>query len=311
MTNLKKIGLTALAGTLAATTFAQAGELSVGGTARMEYQSNEVTTSGVSTSADTFSNNGTLTFSGSGEMDNGNTVSYYQALFDGSLTSSNMKLDMGDMGTLGMGDHNFAGIGTISDIVPNGGEQPWDDIGTHGGHEDGVASPHTGDRLGYTTSGDFVLSAAHDFSADGGTTSLAISNSTMVEGLKIVAGMADVQSTEANEDDLETYGLSYTMGSISVGAQKTKVSAEVASSDIERDAYGISFVVNENLSVGVGKSDVEYDATAKTMDEESREVGAVYTSGGMTVGFQNIKKDGINGTTVNHEMNELQLTFAF
>ena len=309
MTNLKKIGLTALAGTLAATTFAQAGELTVGGTARMEYQSNEVTTSGVSTSADTFSNNGTLTFSGSGEMDNGNTVSYYQALFDGTLTSSNMKLDMGDMGTVGMGDHNFAGIGTISDIVPNGGEQPWDDIGTHGGHEDGVASPHTGDRLGYTTSGDIVLSAAHDFSADGGTTSLAISNSTMVDGLKIVAGMADVQSTAANEDDLTTYGLSYTMGSISVGAQKTEVDAEVAASDIERDAFGISMVVNENLSVGVGKSDVEYDANAN--DEESREIGAVYTSGGMTVGFQNITKDNINGTAVDHEMNELQLTFAF
>ena len=45
MTNLKKIGLTALAGTLAATTFAQAGELTASGTARMEYQSNETTTS--------------------------------------------------------------------------------------------------------------------------------------------------------------------------------------------------------------------------------------------------------------------------
>ena len=62
MTNLKKIGLAALAGTLAATTFAQAGELTVGGTARMEYQSNAVDTSGVDTSADTFSNNGTITF---------------------------------------------------------------------------------------------------------------------------------------------------------------------------------------------------------------------------------------------------------
>jgi hypothetical protein len=39
MTNFKKIGLTALAGTLAATAFAQAGALSVSGTARMEYQS--------------------------------------------------------------------------------------------------------------------------------------------------------------------------------------------------------------------------------------------------------------------------------
>jgi outer membrane protein OmpU len=309
MTNFKKIGLTALAGTLAATAYAQAGSLSVSGTARMEYQSNKVTTSGVDTSADTFSNNGTLTFSGSGELDNGMTASYHQALADGSVTSSNAKLDMGDMGVLGMGDHNHAGIGTISDIVPNGGEQPWDDIGTHGGHEDGVASPHTGDRLGYTTAGDIVVSVAADLSADGGTQSIAVSSSTLVEGLKIVAGYADVQSTQALEDEMTTFGLSYTMGSISVGAQKTEVDAEAAASDIERTAYGISFTVNENLSVGMGVSDVEYDALGN--DEESREIGAVYTSGGMTIGLQNITKDNINGTAVDHEMNELQLTLAF
>jgi len=178
MTNLKKIGLTALAGSLAVTAYAQAGALSVGGTARMEYQTNSVTTAGVETSSDAFLNNGTLTFSGSGELDNGFTASYYQALWDGSLTSSNVKLDMGDMGTLGMGDHNHAGIGTISDIVPNGGEQPWDDIGVHGGHEDGVASPHTGDRLGYTTAGDLKVSIATDFAPNGATTSIAISNNT-------------------------------------------------------------------------------------------------------------------------------------
>ena len=309
MTNFKKIGLTALAGTLAATAYAQAGSLSVGGTARMEYQSNYKTTGGVETSTDTFSNNGTITFSGSGELDNGFNVSYYQALADGSLTSSNAKLDMGDMGTLAMGDHNHSGIGTISDIVPNGGEQPWDDIGTHGGHEDGVASPHTGDRLGYTTSGDIVVSAALDFAGDGATSSVAVSNSTMVEGLKVAVGIADVQSTQALEDDLETYGLSYTMGSISVGYQVTKVDAETANSDITRDAYGISFAVNENLSVGMGVSDVEYDA--KSNDEESTEIGAVYTSGGMTFGFQNISKDNINGTAVDHEMTEIQLTMAF
>ena len=309
MTNFKKIGLTALAGSLAATAYAQAGSLSVGGTARMEYQSNKKTSSGVETSADTFSNNGTLTFSGSGELDNGMTASYYQALADGTLTSSNVKLDMGDMGVLGMGDHNHAGIGTISDVVPNGGEQPWDDIGTHGGHEDGVASPHTGDRLGYTTAGDIVVSVASDFSGDGATTSIAVSNSTMVEGLKVAVGIADVQSTQALEDDLETYGFSYTMGSISFGAQKTKVSAEAANSDIERDGYGVSFAVNENLSVGMGVSNVEYDA--KGNDEESTEYGATYTSGGMTLGFQNITKDNINGTAVDHEMTEIMLTMAF
>ena len=42
MTNLKKIGLTALAGSLAAIGYAQAGALDVTGTARMEYQSTKL-----------------------------------------------------------------------------------------------------------------------------------------------------------------------------------------------------------------------------------------------------------------------------
>ena len=34
----------------------------------------------------------------------------------------------------------MAGIGTIQDMVPNGGEQPWDDLGVlHGTPEQGVA----------------------------------------------------------------------------------------------------------------------------------------------------------------------------
>jgi outer membrane protein OmpU len=49
MTNLKKIGLTALAGTLAATTFAQAVELSVNGTARMEYETKTADATGAET----------------------------------------------------------------------------------------------------------------------------------------------------------------------------------------------------------------------------------------------------------------------
>ena len=311
MTNLKKIGLTALAGTLATTAYAQAGELSVSGTARMELQSNETTTAaGLVRSSDSFLNNGTLVFSGSGELDNGMSVSYMQALADGSLTSSNVQLDMGDMGTLSMADHNVAGIGTISDIVPNGGEQPWDDIGTHGGHEDGVANPHTGDRLGYKIdAGMLTISAAADLDANGGTESIAVSSSSLVDGLKIVAGYADVQTTDLLEDEVTTYGATFTMGAVSVGAQQTDVTGEGASRDIERSAMGISMMINDNLSIGYGVSDVEYEE--HSFDEESKEIGAVYTSGGMTIGLQNITKDNKNGAAADEEMTELQLTFAF
>jgi outer membrane protein OmpU len=316
MTNLKKIGLTALAGTLAATTFAQAGDLSVGGTARMEYQSTTTTTAAAgSNGVDTFAQNHTLVFSGSGEMDNGHTVSYMQALAGGTLTSGNVKVDMGDMGIVSMASHSFAGISTIADKTPNGGEEAWDDLDltagtTHGRPQDGVAQPHSGNRIGYnTTAGGVTVTAAANYEFAAPTTSIAVQMPNLVEGLNIGAGVATDQETEDLENDIETYFITYAIGSVSVGAQSTKIDHQNTNADITRDAYGISFAVNENFSIGYNVSDVDYDALAN--DEESRGFGASYTVGSMKVGFINNKKENVNGGTSDMEMNELQLTFAF
>ena len=308
MTNLKKIGLTALAGSLAAIGYAQAGDLSVSGTARMEYQS---TTSSTGNSNDTFEQNQTVSFSGSGELDNGMTVSYLQALFAGSVTSQGVTLDMGDMGVLTMTNYNTAGIGTIQDMVPNGGEQPWDDLGTHGTPQQGVASPHAGNRLGYkTTAGGAIISAAMNYEQTEPTTSVAIQLPGLVEGLNIGAGMATDMSAHDTEDDITTMYAKYTMGGISVGYQTTEVDVTAADSDIERTAYGISFAVNDNLSIGYGISDTDFDAS--TTDEENTGIGIAYTSGGMKLGIINNTKDNAGGTAGGQdEMTEFQLTFAF
>ena len=318
MTNLKKIGLTALAGTLAATTFAQAGDLSVSGTARMEYQSTTTEQDNTSSasrrdsvSTDTFAQNQTVSFSGSGELDNGMTVSYLQALASGAVTSQGVTLDMGDMGTVALTNYNVAGIGTIQDMVPNGGEQPWDDLGTtHGGPADGIASPHAGNRLGYkTTQGGAIISAAVNYEFASPTTSIAIQLPNLVEGLNIGAGLASDQSTEDVENDIETMYISYSMGAVSVGAQTTDINVQTASSDIERASYGISYAINDNMSIGYGVSTVEYEALSN--DEESTGIGASYTSGGMKLGIIHNQKDNLNGGTTDMEMTELQLTFAF
>ena len=306
MTNFKKIGLTALAGTLAATV-AQAGALSVSGTATMEYQSTQDT---AEASSDTFGQNATITFSGSGELDNGNTVSMYQALSGGSLTSQAVTLDMGDMGAVSIASANLAGIGTIQDMVPNGGEQPWDDLGTHGTPQQGVASPHSGNRLGYkTTAGGAIISAAVDYQQNSATTSMAIQLPNLVEGLNIGAGLATDQSSATTEDDIETMYIKYAMGAVSVGYQTTDVDVTAATSDIERTSYGISFSVNDNLSIGYGVSDTEFEA--QTLDEENAGIGIAYTSGGMKVGVIHNEKENEGGANVDHEMTELQLTFAF
>jgi outer membrane protein OmpU len=313
MTNLKKIGLTALAGTLASTSYAIAGDLSVSGTARMEYQS---TADSATANTDSFNDNSTLTFSGSGELDNGFGVSIMKAITPNAagsyvVTSEHVSLDMGDMGTLSVANGmNPAGIGSISDMVPNAGEQPWDDLGTtHGGPEDGVASPHSGHRLGYSVNAaGATVSAAADFQGNTATTSMAIKLDGLVEGLNIGGGLAN-DAQAATEDDIETVYASFAYGPITVGVQNTKVEKDAANTDIERDSYGITFAVNENLSIGYGVSDVEYDAIAN--DEESTGIQASYTSGGMKIGFVNNKKDNLNGGTTNMEMNELMLTFSF
>ena len=307
MTNFKKIGLTALAGTLAATAYAQAGALSVSGTARMEYQSTQASATAKS---DAFAQNTTISFTGSGELDNGMTVSYLQAQAGSNvLTSQGVTLDMGDMGSVAITNYNFGGIGIIQDKVPNGGEQPWDDLGTHGAPEQGVAAPHAGNRLGYkTTLGGATVSASMDYQQNSPTTSLAVSMPLM-EGLEIGAGIATDQDSATTEQDIETMYVKYSMGGISVGYQVTDVERTAANSDIERTAYGISFAVNDNLSVGYGISDTEFEEF--TPDEENTGIGIAYTSGGMKLGIINNTKDNAGGTAGEQEMTEFQLTFAF
>ena len=88
------------------------------------------------------------------------------------------------------------------------------------------------------------------------TTSLAVQVPDLVEGLNVGAGIATDAESEAVENDIDTYFATYTMGSVSVGIQNTKVDKVAATSDIERDSYGVTFAVNDNFSIGYGVSEV-------------------------------------------------------
>ena len=314
MTNLKKIGLTALAGTLASTA-SYAGELTVSGTAQMTYDANSTkTSSAAETSSEAFETNTSLFFSGSGELDNGFAVSVTQNLTEAGFSSGSMSVDMGDMGKIMMYQvTNSAGIASIQDKVPNAGEQAWDDnAADHGDPANGIVDPNGGDDvLGYTVSANgFTLSTALSFPGDGAETSAALTASGLVDGLTVGAGYGNDQQA-TSDDDLSTAFITYAAGPITIGAQQSKVEDESANQDIERDAYGVTFAVNENLSISYGISDTDYDSTS-LVDEENTGISASYTTGGMTVGVVNNSKDNANGTSgSDQETTELKLTFAF
>jgi outer membrane protein OmpU len=320
MTNFKKIGLTALAGTLAATTFAQAGEVTVSGNAIMEYQNNSNDAAGQANETDGYVMNSSLTFSGSGELDNGMTVSIYQTLSSGAVTSEGVTLDMGDMGKVSLDRWGYhSGITSIADKIPTAAENVHDDTaGSHDSPAQGVAKIGSdgSDVLGYVYAADsFTLSASSAMKADGSEESVAISTSSIIDGLSIGAGMGTNMSTAAvvdggeNEDDVSTMFAVYTMGPVSIGYQQTKIDGEVTSTDIEAAHYGISFAVNENMSVSYGERDVDFDSLA--FNEKSEGVSVSYTAGSMTLQAVNNKKENVGGSTTDDEVFELKLKMAF
>ena len=102
----------------------------------------------------------------------------------------------------------------------------------------------------------------------------------------------------------------YTSGPLSVGYQVNESDYGTGTQDEDFSAIGISYAVSDDLSVSLNSSTIDFEATTKD-DQEANAVSFSYTSGGMTFGFQNISKDNINGTAVDHEMTEIQLTMAF
>jgi len=321
MTNFKKIGLTALAGALASTTV-NAGELSVSGNAIMEYQADTRNTTGSDNHTDGFVMNSTLTFSGSGELDNGMTVSMYQSLASGAVTSEGVTLDMGDMGALSLDRWGYhTGITSVADKIPTAGENVHDDTNDASGqvHDQptvGVAKTGSdgSDVLGYAWSNDQVTFSLSASSNGNGSEESAAITINAVEGLSIGGGigtnMNDATGREKEEDDLSTAFATYTMGPVSVGYQKTEIDTEAANSDIEAEHYGISFAVNENFSISYGERNVEFDAFAS--DEESKGVSASYTAGSMSFVLVNNQKDNAEGTAnADDEMVELKMIMAF
>jgi outer membrane protein OmpU len=121
MTNIKKIGLTALAGSLVAVS-ATAGEIAVSGSANVTYVTGKNAASGKSLGTDK-----DVAFSGSGELDNGWTFSVSTLLTDAMAVSSSItSLTMGSMGTVSFGADTGGAAYKYDEEVPQAYEQTSD-----------------------------------------------------------------------------------------------------------------------------------------------------------------------------------------
>ena len=305
MNNLKKLGLTALAGSLVAST-AVAGALDVSGTAKVKYQSK----GSERTTGNPWSDATTITFSGSGDLDNGMSITYGYTMANAVFSSSKLLLDMGDSGVVSFGNVSHqAGISKYSDKMPTAGEQVWDDVDAS---DEGVTDLGADNTLGYEiTMNGITASASYARMGTGTDNSIVLIANDLVDGATFGIGSGTNVISNTSEDDMTTAWATYTTGPVTMGVQLSEIDKTAANSDVDREHAAVSFAINENLSVSYGISNVKYEASSKS-DEESSGFSASYTMGSMTLGAVANKTDSVLGTAgTDYSFTEVSLAFAF
>jgi len=306
MKNITKLGLTALAGSLVASS-AFAGAMSVSGSAKITHASADET----EVQGNSFSNSKGISFSGSGELDNGWTVSTTYSMTNAAFSTSQVTIDMGDQGTVGLWNNaNGAGINKYNDVIPTAGEQVWDDSDTD---DNGIVVHDNDNMIGYNGSfGGIGLSLAYVNGGAGGKDGGASDSSWVVtyDGLMDGLSLGVGQGENGTTSDLSTAYAKYTAGSITVGYQFSEIENAQGTADEESRHLGASIAVNENLSVSAGRFEV--DMGAGTVDEESTGFSASYTMGGSTIGFVANSTENVAGTANSDDSyREISVSFAF
>jgi outer membrane protein OmpU len=345
MINLKKIGLTALAGSLVAFS-ANAVELSVSGGSEITY-----TTEGgsESTTGNPFGAATSMKFSGSGDVGFGEAT-IVRTLRDNqsaaSYSSAYTTLDMGDMGILSFDTTGGALVGSAAndDILPTAYEEVWHSVGSAANATTGISAKNV---LGYENTfmgvslslGMRTGGADTDASGDGINTGAGSTGETIdwnlkydvagVDGLTLSAGRS---VTDANsykivalpsvDDTSNTAHILYSTGPVSVGYRMAESQSGVqGAAGTSAEAYSIAFNVNDNLTVSYAEQDLETDNTrtaittttaAVDTTETTKAINAAYTMGAATIRTTLSTADAVGGVSgIDDEHMEVSLVLAF
>ena len=327
MNNIKKIGLTALAGSLVAIS-AQAAEMTVSGATMLTYTSED----GTEVTGNPFGMKTNLSFKASGEV-NGYNVSYMQTSADqfAGMSSARLSVDMGDMGTLAFDQGSGSGLATIDDKTPTAAEEIWDGLDDTTAGRVGAAG-NTGvvnyiNTFEGVTFNAAVRKGSGTANSDGGSSAvgqgawdfaLTTDGSSMgVDGLAIGLGYGEAENGSAadssdGDDEHMTAFANYSVGPVTFGYQMSEITKGTkGSANQEISAWGIAFNVNESLSVSYGEREIAHQ-TDTNIDEKFDGIAVAYTMGSMKIaGNMNDVSDSAGVSGANDSMTEIAVSFAF
>ena len=299
MINLKKLGLSALAGSLVAVT-AQAGEMAVTGSANMTYKTGK---GNLGLTGKSIGSDKDVAFTGSGELDNGWTFVVSTLTTDAlSVSSSYTSLTMGSLGTISTGTHTGGASYKYDEEVPQAYEQTSDSqqntanlVGNQMDSGSLVYNSPVFDVMGASISfdGEYSPQADDTGAGDGGQRTYS---HTVGKGYGLgVTLKYDALSIGAYGNERETkvpvvagsdntsdafegvWYAKYSYGPVSIGYSQSYMdegqtgtaealtavkAARTAAGIFESTSIGIAYNVNENLSISYTTTEDTYDGQA-------------------------------------------------
>ena len=348
MNKLTKVGLSALAGSLAAVS-ANATDYSVSGDSQVVYSSaegNEVGATGsngrgIGTDTDIY-------FTAGGELDNGWTVSIFSAMdmeqsnaaTSGGLNSSaQVTIGLGSLGTFQFNEISGSAANGIDDVLPKAYEEAWDGTSHASSFHSFGSSTQSGSldyRFPAISLGEIALSltATYDPNSGSGPASAggvagnddsgqAYTAKISGMGLTLGAGSEDYASnadgtTGSTDGSRATGYILYSNGPMTIGYQEMfQNSANLGDNttqapDVEGSGMAISFAQdNFSFSYAEVKEEVKDISATTSLETEMTALQATYTMGAMTLGMSMYETDNPEGTTGKYEETELSVSFAF
>jgi len=346
MNKLTKIGVSALCGSLASVAAAHAGALSVTGGATATYVSNENSVTG-----NPIGLSSGILFTGTGELDNGTTFTLTLSNTDQSAYSSgSIALATPGMGTFTI-DQGAGGVGIdrYDDMMPTAWEETnGTGLGTGLQTIPGVSGQASidwkmsadmlpdglGVAIAYTpraTGANGANDKASSGTASEGTGAgwdIAVEHSALADGFKLFAGysLIDQEKTSASAvsgigtmDDRQqvVLGATYAVGGLTLGYQQSRDSrGDRASSYYDNTAYGVSFAINDDLTLSYGNHQSERGLSdgSNPIELQGESLQLSYTMGGASIKFAETSVDNASyqsTTTFDKDGTTIALTLAF
>ncbi len=335
MNNLKKVGLSALAGSMVLTS-AQAFEPTINVESQVVYSSAQ----GDENASEASNGKGIgvdndIAFSGSGELDNGFTVSVSHILNTNEAvtnSSSQLAVGMGSFGTIQINNQGGAATNAIDDVLPFAYEEPWDGtVGTSEFHAFGSQINNGSitykapaiDLMGITANiavdydpqANVAAPAAGGVGTDGASGEGITLKLSHESGLTFGGGFTSVGDTDSRVGESGgTAYLKYSNGPLTVAYQEFHQNNASEAADDAGDGYALAYSAGDmTFSYSVQNEQTNaIGVTAALQEEEMSAVQAAYSMGGMTLAASMYESDNVEGVAaVKYEETELSVSFAF